>query len=254
MHILLIGYGKMGKAIAPIAESRGHKVTIADRPFFAALSAADFAGFDVAIEFTRPDSAFENVKQCMLNHLPVVCGTTGWNEKIEEAERICLDSGSAMLQSSNFSLGVNLFFFINRAIAHLMNKFPAYEPEVWEAHHLEKKDAPSGTAITTAQLILKELDAKESWMLAGQDDNSRLSESNDGDSVLPIIAERIAGVPGTHTVSYKSAEDTIAFTHTAHSRSGFATGAVLAAEFLAGKKGVFSMNDVLGLAVFKGFR
>lgn len=237
MNIALVGYGKMGKAIERIAQSRGHNILFRiDSQNRALLQSPEFSGADVVIEFTGPAAARENVLSCLEKGLPVVSGSTGWNEALPEAEQRCTEKGAAFLHSSNFSVGVQLFFLLNQKLAQLMASHPEYRLSLSETHHTEKKDAPSGTAVTLASGILKENTTFQNWHLG--------TEEKPGS--IPIEALRIAGVPGTHAVRYDSPIDTIEITHTAHSRDGFALGAVLAAEFLAGKKGVFSMQDVLG--------
>lgn len=236
MNIALIGYGKMGHAIEEIAMKRGHhvvlRVTSGNRH---ELDADHMNGVDVAIEFTNPDAAKENVLDCMKLGVPVVCGTTGWNDELPEAVMMANDRGVGFLQASNFSIGVNIFFEINKQLAKLMNGHPEYEASVEETHHVHKKDAPSGTAITLAEQILERIDTRKAWAL----------NFVNNDNILPIVAHRIEDVPGTHKVKYASAIDDIEIVHTAHSREGFALGAVLAAEFVMGRKGVFSMRDVL---------
>lgn len=236
MNIALVGYGKMGRAIERIAQQRGHRIVFRihheNRDL---LESPEFSGMDAVIEFTGPVSAKENVIACLQKGLPVVSGSTGWNEGLAEAEKICTESNAAFLHSSNFSVGVQLFFLLNQKLAQLMAPHPEYRLLISETHHTEKKDAPSGTAVTLAQGILKENTAFQNWHLGTE-------EKSDS---IPVEALRISGVPGTHVVRYDSEIDTIEISHTAHSRDGFALGAVLAAEFLAGKKGVFSMQDVL---------
>lgn len=236
MNIALIGYGKMGHAIEAIALQRGHtiglKISSSNRH---ELDAAHMQGIDVAIEFTNPEAAKENVLACLATGTPVVCGSTGWNEELREVVKRVDEFGGAFLHASNFSIGVNIFFEVNKQLARLMNSQPEYEISVEETHHIHKKDAPSGTAITLATQILDNVERKKTWAL---------NFMNNPD-ILPIVAHRIDNVPGTHHVKYSSAIDDIEISHTAHSRDGFALGAVLAAEFLAGKKGVFSMRDVL---------
>jgi 4-hydroxy-tetrahydrodipicolinate reductase len=237
MNIALIGYGKMGHAIERIATGRGHQVvlriTSANRAEFTAenLSAAD-----VAIEFTAPEAAPENVQLCLNAGVPVVCGTTGWNDKINAANALAQSKGVGFLQASNFSIGVNIFFEVNKLLAKLMSRQDSYAVSIEEVHHLQKKDKPSGTAITLAEQILAESNTLEHWALA---------EEKKVTNTLPITALREEGVPGTHKISWTSAVDTIDIIHTAHSRDGFALGAVLAAEFIKGKTGVFTMKDVL---------
>lgn len=238
MNIALIGYGKMGQAIASIAEQRGHCVPlIIDLHNRADLHPQKLKEVDAAIEFTTPESAFENVMACMKAGLPVVVGTTGWLRHLPEVEAACLQTGAALLVSSNFSVGVNIFFEINKRLAALMAERTEYNVSLEEIHHTQKKDAPSGTAITLAEQILEKVKRKNKWT-----NQQQLNESE-----LSIISQRIDPAPGTHTVKYSSPIDDIEIRHTAHNRLGFATGAVLAAEFLAGKKGIYTMQDVLGL-------
>jgi 4-hydroxy-tetrahydrodipicolinate reductase len=238
MKIALVGYGKMGKTIERIAVDRGHEVVLRiTSSNLDDLNKDHLALADVVIEFTKPESAFDNVCKCLMVGTPVVCGTTGWNEKLEAAYGICLENNTAMLQSSNFSIGVTIFFEINRFLAQMMNHYPHYDVSIEETHHIHKKDAPSGTAITIAERILEQLDRKKTWSISQPFAPNELS----------ILAHRIDEVPGTHLVKYSSAIDDIELTHTAHNRDGFALGALVAAEFLMGKKGVFTMKDVLGL-------
>jgi len=236
MKIALIGYGKMGHAIEQVALKRGHdvvlRITSANRQD---MAAAHLAQADVAIEFTAPAVARENVLACLSAGINVISGTTGWNENLGEAQAKAIEKQVAFLHASNFSIGVNIFFEVNKLLASLMNGQPEYNVSIDETHHTGKKDAPSGTAITLAGQIIQNLDGKEKWVL---------NDINEADSV-PIFAHRVEDVPGTHTVTYSSAIDDISITHTAHSRDGFALGAVLAAEFIFGKHGVFSMKDVL---------
>lgn len=234
MKIALIGYGKMGKAIEKIALGRGHDVVLkADsREDLERLGHAD-----AAIEFSQPQAAFENISFCLKKQIPVVCGTTGWLARRSEIERLCAETKGAFLYGSNFSLGVNLFFQLNQNLAQLMQRFQnQYEASIEELHHTQKLDAPSGTAITLAEGIIENSD-KTAWKL----DKTETKQD------LLITAKRIDNLPGTHIVAYKSEVDEIEIKHTAHSREGFALGAVIAAEWLSGKKGIFSMKDVLGL-------
>jgi 4-hydroxy-tetrahydrodipicolinate reductase len=238
MNIALIGYGKMGKAIEEIALGKGHSIVLT-------VSIENLEDFttdnlqkaDVAIEFTHPDSAFENIQKCFETGLPVVCGTTGWLQRYEEAKELCRRHDSALLVASNFSIGVNIFFEVNARLATLMAAQPDYDVTLEEIHHTQKKDAPSGTAITLAEQVLEKISRKKKWV-------NHLSDNVDD---LEIISERIDPAPGTHKVKYTSPIDDIEIIHTAHNRKGFAAGAVLAAEFLAGKKGIYTMKDVLGL-------
>lgn len=226
----------MGKTVEQIAQERGHTISsIADMKK-EPLSMKHFKGAEVAIEFTEPSAAFNNIKTCLQHHIPVVSGTTGWLEQKLEIDKFCKEVNGSFLHASNFSIGVNLFFHINRYVAKLMQKHPEYTPEIHEIHHTEKKDSPSGTAIKLAEGIIEERSDKKAWVL-GQSAHSEQ---------LPIEAERIPNVPGTHYVRYRSDIDSIELKHTAHSRQGFALGAVLAAEWIKSKKGVFSMQDLLG--------
>ncbi len=236
MNILILGYGKMGRAIEEIAEERGHtikhKININNTQ---ALKYIDPSEIDVAIEFTQPDAAFDNVKYCIENHIPVVCGTTGWLHRMPEIIKLCEEKDGTFFGASNFSLGVNLFFRLNKLLAQLMNHHPNYEVEITEIHHTEKKDAPSGTAITIAEGIIQEISSKKNWV------NEKTQEK----ATVPIISRREADVPGTHIVKYASNTDDIEIIHTAHSRAGFALGAVLVAEWIPDKKGVLNMDDFM---------
>lgn len=232
MKIALVGYGKMGKIIDEISQSRGHEVVarLKETPTKESLNDAD-----VVIEFSNPEAAFENIKVCLENKIPVICGTTGWLDKKPEIERIAVEQNSAFLYGSNFSLGVNLFFALNEKLAKLMNNVDEYQCQLEEIHHIHKKDAPSGTAISIAEGII-ENSKYEAW---------KLGETKDKE--LGIFAIREDEVPGTHSVFYRSEVDEIEIKHTAFNRNGFALGAVIAAEWIVGKQGVFSMKDVLGL-------
>lgn len=238
MKIALIGYGKMGHAIEQIAASRGHEIVLRIRTANKhELTRENLLRADVAIEFTRPEAARENVLHCLNAGIPVVCGTTGWNEGLDQAKDHALRMDTAFLQASNFSVGVNIFFEVNKLLASLMNDQPDYKVSIEETHHTQKKDAPSGTAITLAEQVLESLDRKKHWV----------KEKADSPDDFPIISHRIENVPGTHVVKYSSRIDDIEITHTAHNRDGFALGAVLAAEFIVNKKGIFNMKDVLGI-------
>lgn len=237
MKIILLGYGKMGKEIEKLALSRKHEIVHRidmDNKYL--LNELIPGSADVAIEFTQPDAAFDNIKACLDRNIPVVSGTTGWLQRKSDIEAIVKKTDGAFFYASNFSVGVNLFFHFNKVIAKMMNGFPEYDVELEEIHHIYKKDAPSGTAITAAEGILANLQRKEKWIL----NQSPTKEE------LRIVDKRIAAVPGTHTVTYHSAIDSLELRHTAYSREGFATGAILAAEFLQTKKGIFGMNDMLG--------
>ncbi|MBS4043030.1 MAG: 4-hydroxy-tetrahydrodipicolinate reductase [Chitinophagaceae bacterium] len=238
MKIALIGYGKMGKAIEEIALQKGHEIVLKiDLNNLDDFNQENIANADVAIEFTSPHTAFENVKKCLSFGVPVICGSTGWLEKWNEIETFCKQQNGTFLYASNFSIGVNLFFELNTYLAKLMNKYDDYNVSLTEIHHTQKKDAPSGTAITLAEQILANNSTKEKW----------INEPSSNKNELSIISERIDPAPGTHTIKYSSTIDDIEITHTAHNRIGFASGAVLAAEFVVGKKGIFTMKDALGL-------
>ncbi len=237
MKIALIGYGKMGKAIEEIAVQKGHSIVLTiDLDNLDELNASNLSKADVAIEFTGPHSAFGNVMKCLEAGIPLVCGSTGWLDKYDEAKQFCEDHHGAFVYASNFSIGVNIFFELNKKLASLMKPHPGYEPSLIEIHHTQKKDAPSGTAITLAEQILEALPGKKTWV----------NHISDNPEELEIISERIDPAPGTHKVRYSSPIDDIEIIHTAHTRKGFAYGAVLAAEFIQNKKGVFSMKEVLG--------
>lgn len=233
MKIALLGYGKMGKVIERIALERGHEIVLQK------TSTSTFDGLkkaDVAIDFSVPLSAVANISACLNSSIPVISGTTGWLEHYTEMVALCEEKNGAFIYGSNFSLGVNLFFELNENLAKMMSKFHQYKVSMEEIHHTQKLDAPSGTAISLANGIIENSDYT-SWTL-----NQNATENE-----LHIDALRIENVPGTHSVFYTSEVDTIEIKHTAHSRDGFAFGAVIAAEWLQDKKGVFSMKDVLGL-------
>jgi len=238
MKIALLGYGKMGKAIEEIAVNRGHDVVLKiDEYNLGDFNKTNMSAANVAIEFTGPHSAYDNVKKALEFDVPLVCGSTGWLEKLEEIKKLCKDRNGSFIYASNFSVGVNIFFEVNKKLAGLMARQKDYEVQVTEIHHTQKKDAPSGTAISIAEQILENLGRKKTWV----------NHISDTTEELEIISERIDPAPGIHKVKYSSAVDDIEIIHTAHSRQGFALGAVLAAEFITGKKGIFSMRDVLGL-------
>lgn len=238
MNIALIGYGKMGKAIEEIAVQKGHTIVLKiDENNTADFTKENIAKADVAIEFTGPSAAFENIKQAMAFGVPVVSGSTGWLERMQEIKDFCKANKGAFIHTNNFSVGVNIFFEVNKRLAALMSKHPDYSIQMEEIHHTQKKDAPSGTALSLAEQILENIPSKESWV----------NHVSDKPEELEIISLRIDPAPGTHKVKYSSEIDDIEIIHTAHNRKGFASGAVLAAEFLHDKKGIFSMKDVLGL-------
>ena len=232
MKIALLGYGRMGKEIEKIALSRGHEIVIRKD----VDDEIDITLADVAIDFSVPHSAFNNIKNCIDNNVPVISGTTGWLEKYEEAVALCEEKNSAFIYASNYSLGVNIFFELNKQLSKMMRSLEDYNSSMEEIHHTKKLDAPNGTAITLAEGII-ENSTKENWELG-----DKTSKEN-----IPIIAKRIPEVPGTHTIWYDSEVDSIEIKHTANNRKGFALGAVVAAEWILGKKGVFTMKDVLNI-------
>ena len=232
MKIALLGYGRMGKEIEKIALSRGHEIVIRKD----VDDVIDITLADVAIDFSVPSSAFNNITNCINNNVPIISGTTGWLDKYEDAVALCKEKNSAFIYASNYSLGVNIFFELNKQLAKMMRSLEDYNISMEEIHHTKKLDAPSGTAITLAEGIIDN-SAKDNWELG-----DKTSEEN-----IPIIAKRIPEVPGTHTVWYDSEVDSIEIKHTAHNRKGFALGAVVAAEWIIGKKGVFTMKDVLNI-------
>ncbi len=235
MKIALVGYGKMGKTIEQIARNRGHEiVSIIDVNNPGDFESEAFKQADVAIEFTTPATAFDNYMKCFAAGVPVVSGTTGWLSRLDEVKRMCAEEGKTFFYASNFSIGVNIFFALNKYLAKIMNNFPSYDVRMTEVHHIHKLDAPSGTAITLAEGVLENLDRKERWTL----------ETAEKPTDLPIHAIREGEVPGIHEIVYESDADTISIKHDAKSRAGFALGAVLAAEFTAGKKGFLGMNDL----------
>ena len=236
MKIALIGYGKMGQTIEKIAKERGHEiVSVIDIDNLEDFSSEEFKSADVAIEFTRPEVALSNIRRCFKANVPVVCGTTGWNEHLQEIRKEVEEGNKTLFWSSNFSPGVNIFFALNKYLAHLMNRFPDYELELTEIHHTQKLDAPSGTAITLAEGILENLDRKKKWV----------KEPRKKSDELAIKSVREGQVPGIHTIHYESNVDSITITHDAKNRQGLALGAVIAAEFTAGKKGMLGMQDLL---------
>ena len=233
MNIALLGYGKMGKTIEQIAIKRGHKIVLTvdkdDENY-------DITKADVAIDFSIPTVAFNNISNCLNNGIPVISGTTGWLENYDKAVALCKEKKGAFIYASNYSLGVNIFFELNKTLAKMMSTLKQYNVSMEEIHHTQKLDAPSGTAISLANDIIALNSNFEKWQL-----------DETGEKTIPIVAKRIADVPGTHTIKYESEVDTISIEHIAHNRQGFALGAVVAAEWLVGKTGVFTMNDVLNI-------
>ncbi len=249
MKIALLGYGKMGKIIEKIATDRKHEIVLKiDFDNLHELTPENLKQADVAIEFTTPSSVISNINACFEAGVPVVVGTTGWYDKLDEIKKQCEDGNHTLLYATNFSVGVNIFFHINKILARLMNNYPYYEVQVEEIHHTQKLDSPSGTAITIAEGIIENLDAKKNWanvlVADGKD-----SDDNVGNSALLIESYRMDSVPGTHTVIYDSEVDSIEFKHTAHNRNGFALGAVLAAEWLKDNSGFHSINDMFNFDI-----
>jgi 4-hydroxy-tetrahydrodipicolinate reductase len=238
MNIAIIGYGKMGKAIEQLALERGHTISaIIDSSDF---TAKDLKDSNVAIEFTQPDSAYQNIKKCIMANVPVVVGTTGWYDQYQELKDLTLNSTSALFTATNFSIGVNILFHLNKKLGAIMNGFKEYDVTMNETHHIHKKDHPSGTAVTLAEGILNTLDRKNKYigLLEGQKEAITPFD-------LQIISKRENEVPGFHEIKYESNIDEITISHNAKSRQGFAIGSIIAAEWLAGKKGVFNMQDLL---------
>jgi 4-hydroxy-tetrahydrodipicolinate reductase len=232
MNIALFGYGKMGRMIEQLAVERGHQIVA---KIDIDTTEIDFSTMDVAIDFSMPSAAYGNIRQCIQNNVPIISGTTGWLNHYDEAVELCNNHKGAFIYASNYSLGVNVFFELNAYLAKMMKNLEQYKVSMEEIHHTQKLDAPSGTAITLADGIIENSRYKD-WKLDNADENE-----------IPIISKRIDDVPGTHTVDYESIVDSIEIQHTAHNRKGFALGAVIAAEWIIGKTGVFSMKDVLNL-------
>ncbi|MEO8405119.1 MAG: 4-hydroxy-tetrahydrodipicolinate reductase [Chitinophagaceae bacterium] len=238
MRIALLGYGKMGKAIEEIALERGHTIVLKiDENNTGDMTKENLAKTDVAIEFTNPHSAYDNIKKTIGFGIPIVSGSTGWTDKLGELEAYCKQQGGSFIYASNYSVGVNIFFEVNKKLAAMMESHPEYAITMEEIHHTQKRDAPSGTAISLAEQIMGQVKRKKNWV----------NEESKDETNLPIISKRIDPAPGTHSIKYSSSIDDIEIIHTAHNRKGFAIGAVLAAEFISGKKGVFTMKDVLDL-------
>ena len=236
MNIALIGYGKMGKEIEQIALNRQHSIPlIIDISNLNDLTPENLKKVDVAIEFSRPETTVSNIRSCFAAGVPIVCGTTGWLEHFDAIKNECISGNKTFFYTSNYSLGVNIFFKLNQYLAKMMNNFPQYEVDMEEVHHTQKLDAPSGTAISLAKDIIKEIKRKDHWQLDGQDSAD----------ALKITAVRRDAEPGIHTIKYDSDVDYIEMTHSLKSRKSLALGAVLAAEYVKGKKGMFSMDDLL---------
>jgi 4-hydroxy-tetrahydrodipicolinate reductase len=242
MKIALLGYGKMGKVIEGIAVGRGHEIVLkVDKDNCDPFPVDALKKADIAIEFSTPSTVVSNIRHCFEAGVPVVVGTTAWNEHYEKVVEECKSKNGGLFTSSNFSIGVNLFFKLNEQLAKMMNTQPQYNVEMEEIHHVHKLDSPSGTGITLAEGVLKNLQRKDHWK-----DHREKIQGGVGANELPIVSKRIGEVPGTHSITYRSAIDQITITHEAFSREGFALGAVVAAEFMKGKKGVFGMKDLLG--------
>ena len=247
MNIALLGYGKMGRIIEQFALDRGHEIVLKiDAYNLDEFTADNLKKADVAIDFSTPDSALTNIAKCFEAGIPLVVGTTGWYDHLDEVKAECEASNNTLLYASNFSIGVNVFFFVNKVLAKIMNRYPQYEVLVEEIHHTQKLDSPSGTAITISEGIIEGLERKNAWV------NDLIGEGAEvvakQDEVL-IESHRIEDVPGTHTVIYSSEVDDIEFKHKAHSRAGFALGAVVAAEWLKDKKGFYSINDMFDFSI-----
>lgn len=237
MKIALLGYGRMGKTIERLAVQKGHEIVLrVDKN----TRNYDITKADVAIDFSIPSAAFENITNCINHQIPVISGTTGWLEKYPEVIKLCELKNGAFIYASNFSLGVNIFFQLNEYLAKMMQSFGQYQISMEEIHHLNKLDAPSGTAISLAEGIIKN-STMENWVLNASDNKKN----------IPITAKRTPDVPGTHSVFYNSEVDSIEIKHTAHNRDGFALGAIVAAEWILNKKGIFTMKDVLGIQNLK---
>jgi len=233
MKIALLGYGKMGKTIETVALQRGHEIVL--KTHEAVTSKITIA--DIAIDFSVPNAAFQNISNCIAHNIPVISGTTGWLDNYSDIVDLCKEKKGAFIYASNFSLGVNIFFELNKTLAKMMSTLEDYKVDLEEIHHTQKLDAPSGTAITLAEDIIKNNKMYNSWQLNTNENNA-----------LAITAKRIENVPGTHNITYKSEVDTIEINHIAHNRQGFALGAVVAAEWLIGKTGVYTMKDVLNIS------
>ena len=247
MKAAIIGYGKMGREIEKILLERGHQIgLIIDQQNASDLDREHLQGIDVALEFTTPQTAYENIRRCIDAGVAVVSGTTGWTDRLEELRRYCLEKGGAMFYASNYCLGVNLMFRLNRQLAAMINRFDGYDVRIEEVHHTQKKDAPSGTAITLAEGILSELKCKSGWVNRMAEPGSTFQPAPDDDpSQIVITSIREGMVPGIHTITYESEDDCIELKHTIKNRRTLAQGAVVAAEFLCGKRGVYSMDDLL---------
>lgn len=241
MKIGLLGYGKMGKMIEAIALKRGHEIVLRiEETNIADLTPENLKKCEVAIEFSTPNAVLKNISLCLENQIPIVVGTTGWNAQMKEIEALTLSKNASLLHGSNFSVGVNIFFALNKQLSKMMNNYgDSYQASVEEIHHIHKLDAPSGTAITLAEGVLQNFKRQTTWDVVTHPNTKSFPEQ-----VLPITAFREAEVPGTHVIRYSSSIDDIEIKHTAHNREGFALGAVLAAEWLKGKKGFYNVTQM----------
>jgi len=250
MKIALLGYGKMGKIIEKIATDRKHEIVLKiTRDNQHELTPENLRKADVAIEFSTPATVLSNINHCFDAGIPVIVGTTGWYNELQQVKEQCEQSNNSLMYASNFSVGVNIFFHINRVLAKLMNNYPYYDIQVEEIHHTQKLDAPSGTAITIAEGIIENLELKKEWVNVLTADGAETTGDNVKNDQLLIESFRIDSVPGTHTVIYDSEVDSIEFKHTAHNRSGFALGAVLAAEWIKDKKGFHAVQDMFDFSI-----
>jgi len=238
MKLALLGYGKMGREIEKMALQRNHTIVLLiDINNQDELTTSNLKKADVAIDFSTPESAFPNIMKCFEADVPIVCGTTGWLDKFKDVISFCEKNGKTFFYASNYSIGVNIFFEINRKLAHIMNRFTDYNVSIEEIHHIHKLDAPSGTAITLAEGIINELDRKKDWILGEEQNVNSIS----------IQAIRENEIPGTHSIKYDSPIDSIDIKHTAKNRKGLALGALLAAEFIKNKTGYFSTKDLMNV-------
>ncbi len=247
MRIAILGYGKMGRIIEQFATERGHEIVLkVNVDNTEDLTLVNLKKADVAIDFSTPDAALSNIELCFDAGVPVVVGTTGWYGHLQTVKNKCVEGNNTLLYASNFSIGVNVFFFVNKVLAKIMNRYPQYEVQVEEIHHTQKLDSPSGTAMTISEGILSELDRKNEWVneLIGSVEEFIVKPDQ-----LLIESHRIEDVPGTHTVIYSSEVDDIEFKHKAHNRAGFALGAVLAAEWLENKTGFYTITDMFDFSV-----
>lgn len=238
LNIIIIGYGRMGQEIKQLAEKRGHHILMTiDKDNQEDFTPENLKKADVAIEFTLPDAAFDNIMKCFESDLPVVSGTTGWMDRFYDLRKYCLEHDQAFFYASNFNLGMNLFFKVNEYMAKIMNQYSDYDVEIEETHHVHKVDAPSGTAVTLAENLISEIKRKNKWK----------KEKREAEDEIPVKSIREDEVPGIHRVMYSSSFDEIELKHAAKSREGFALGAVMAAEFIHGKQGIYSMDDLLNI-------